>query len=141
MAALETGANLRSPQVGANPGSANTDPIVRTIATIEAESARIQAGDPGAVDAVFASQALALDTLFTQTAHDRRSRTVGSRRDTLALALKAQLQSRATLKCLVSPMTPPREGRAHAQPAPASVESTTAQKRNPSEQTIGGENS
>jgi hypothetical protein len=134
VAALETGAKLRSPRAGVNPSGAITDPIDRTAATIEAESARIQARDPGAIDAVFASQALMLDTLFTQIA--RRAVEDGwLPRDTLALALKAQSQSRTTLKSL-APMAPPGEGRAHTQSVQTPVGSDTAQKPNSSEQNI-----
>jgi len=58
-----------------------------------------------AVEAVFASQALALDTLFIQLAR-------GAHYDhklwaePLRLALKAQSQSRMTLSCLLSLINP-----------------------------------
>ena len=109
-AALETNARLRGRDTGATAGQQAMDAIDRTIATIETESARIQAHDLGAVEAVFASQALALDTLFTQLAR-------GSMYDTklwpepLRLALRAQSQSRATLSTLLS-LIHPRAGTA-----------------------------
>jgi hypothetical protein len=96
-------------------------------------------GDPGPVDAVFASQALALDTLFTQLTRQAVEDGWLSR-DTFALALKAQLQSRATLKRLASPIMPPGDGRANIQSTPAPVGSDAAQKRNSSEQTIESSN-
>ena len=104
-AALETNARLRGRDTGATAGAQTMDAVDRTIATIETESARIQAHDLGAVEAVFASQALALDTLFSQLAR-------GSMYDTklwpepLRLALKAQSQSRATLSTLLSLIHP-----------------------------------
>ena len=107
-AALETNARLRGQDAGAHTGGQAMDAIDRTIATIETESARIQAHDLAAVEAVFASQALALDTLFTQLAQ-------GSMYDThlwpepLRLALRAQSQSRATLSTLLS-LIHPRAG-------------------------------
>jgi hypothetical protein len=71
------------------------------IAVIEAETARIQAHDLSAVEAVFAAQALALDTLFFQlargSAYDRELWP-----EPLRLALKAQSQSRTTLSSLLS---------------------------------------
>jgi hypothetical protein len=107
-AALETSARLRGRDTGATANAKAMDAIDRTIATIETESARIQAHDLSAVEAVFASQALALDTLFSQLAR-------GSMYDTklwpepLRLALKAQSQSRATLSTLLS-LIHPRDG-------------------------------
>jgi hypothetical protein len=104
-AALETSARLRGRDTASSAGATAMDAIDRTIATIEAESARIQAHDLSAVEAVFASQALALDTLFTQLAR-------GSMYDTnlwpepLRLALRAQSQSRATLSTLLSLIHP-----------------------------------
>ena len=100
-AALETNARLRRPPAAANASGDSEDPIECTIATIEAESARIQADDLSAVKAVFAGQALALDTMFTTLAR-------GSMYEKdlwpepLRLALRAQAQSRATLSSLLS---------------------------------------
>ena len=105
-AALETNARLRH---GRAAGDA-TDPVERMIATIEEESARIRAHDLGAVEAVFTSQALALDTLFTQLA---AGSLVGDFlwSDALRLGLRAQAQSRATLHNLMSLRSPRSAGR------------------------------
>ena len=106
-AAIETSARLRRPLASADAGGDASDPVERTIATIEAESARIEANDLSAVEAVFVSQALALDTMFTTLAR-------GSMYEEdlwpepLRLALKAQAQSRATLQTLLSLKNPPR---------------------------------
>jgi hypothetical protein len=100
-AALETGARLRGREAGTNPAQETASAVERTIATIEAESARLKAHDLSAVEAVFASQALALDTLFVNLA---RGATYDAQLwpDPLRLALKAQSQSRATLSTLLS---------------------------------------
>jgi len=100
-AALETGARLRGHEATANAGGEAANAVEQTIATIEAESARIRAHDSRAVEGVLTSQALALDTLFSNLAR-------GSAYDAqlwpepLRLALKAQSQSRATLSSLLS---------------------------------------
>jgi hypothetical protein len=98
-AALETMASLRNPTADS---SADTESgfVDRLIATIGMEALRIQAGDLRTVDAVFASQALALDAVFNQVLRDALD---GDSIDCqpLALALKAQTQSRATLNSLV----------------------------------------
>jgi hypothetical protein len=84
-----------------NASGEAADAVEQTVATIEAESARIKAHDLSAVEAVFTSQALALDTLFIQLAR-------GAHYDQalwpepLRLALKAQSQSRATPSTLLS---------------------------------------
>lgn len=98
-AALEIIARLRDPTVHANASTDESGLADRLIATIAMETARIQAGDLGAVDNVLATQALALDTIFTQVL---REAVVEDRVDCqpLALALKAQAQSRATLSSL-----------------------------------------
>ena len=103
-AALETGARLRGPEASAN-ASHDTDPVERMIATIEAESYRIRGSDLTAVQAVFASQALALDTIFTQLLKNAvEGNNTYSKH--LQLALKAQAQSRATLNGLVAVVRP-----------------------------------
>jgi hypothetical protein len=98
-AALETGARLRGHE--ASPGREPSDAVEQTVATIEAESARIKAHDLSAVEAVFTSQALALDTLFVQLL---RGSTYDAKLwpDPLRFALKAQSQSRVTLSTLLS---------------------------------------
>ena len=104
-AALETGARLRGREASTCASGDADDAVEQTIATIEAESARIKAHDLSAVEAVFTSQALALDTLFIQLAR-------GAHYDhelwaePLRLALKAQSQSRATLSALLSLIHP-----------------------------------
>jgi hypothetical protein len=101
-AALETMASLRNPTADSSADADIESGFVdRLIATIGMEALRIQAGDLRTVDAVFASQALALDALFTQVLRDALD---GDSIDCqpLALALKAQSQSRATLNSLVA---------------------------------------
>jgi hypothetical protein len=123
-AALETGVRLRGRDAGEQPA----DAVERTIAVIEAEAARIQAHDLSAVEAVLASQALALDTLFVQlargSAYDRQLWP-----EPLRLALKAQSQSRATLASLLSLI--------HSR----SALSATPQSQNSREQTVENGNS
>jgi len=66
VAAIETGARLRGPQ----ESGPRTDPVERTSANIESEAARLRGNDFSALNAVLASQALALDTIFTQLARE-----------------------------------------------------------------------
>jgi len=99
VAALETCAEKRLHEsreggAGANGGASALDSIDRTVAIVEAASARIRANDFSAVEALFAGQALALDAMFDK--HARES-TV----DDLRLALRSQQQCRATLKVLM----------------------------------------
>jgi hypothetical protein len=100
-AALETGARLRGREARASTGGEAANAVDRTIATIEAESARMKAHDLSAMEAVFTSQALALDTLFINLA---RGATYDAQLwpEPLRLALRAQSQSRATLTSLLS---------------------------------------
>ena len=121
VAAIEAGAKLR----GTEDVGARTDPVERIIAIIESEAARLRGNDLSALNAVLAGQALALDTIFAKLAREAVEDDI-VRRHTLALALKAQSQSRATLGSLVSFVRP----RTAARPRRS--------KENSDEQTIAG---
>src|SRR5688500_3811419 len=96
VAALESGARLRGPEMGAQ-----TDPVERLIAIVESEAARLRGQDFSVFNEVLAGQALALDTIFAQLAREAAAdKTL--LRQVMVLALKAQSQSRATLHSLVS---------------------------------------
>ena len=90
----------------------------RMVALIEAATEKFNANDPGAVETLFAAQALALDVIFKDFVR-RRTYTF----DNMRVALKAQAQCRMTFKSLVDFKNPRR---------PAS----TRMSRNSSEQTI-----
>ena len=94
------------------------DDTDRMVALIESATAKFDASDPGAVESVFAAQALALDVIFKEFVR-RRSYTF----DNMRVALKAQAQCRMTFKSLVEFKNPRR---------PAS----TRISRNSGEQTI-----
>ena len=114
VAALESGAKLRRPEAPTADNGAANDPVDRVIATIEAEASRIQAHDLSAVDTVFASQALALDTIFTQLAMRAVEHNLTSEQ-ILRLALKAQSQSHMTLRTLFSIAAPRPKARQERQ--------------------------
>jgi hypothetical protein len=90
----------------------------RMVALIEAATTKFDATDPGAVETLFAAQALALDVIFKDFVR-RRTYTF----DNMRVALKAQAQCRMTFKSLVDFKHPRR---------PVS----TRISRNSSEQTI-----
>jgi len=100
VAALETCADRRLRGSGessatTNGNAAGLDEIDRTVAIIESVSAKIEADDLSALEQVFVSQGLALDVMFTSLAKCTPY-------DDIRLALRAQSQSRATLKSLIS---------------------------------------
>ncbi len=97
VAAIDTGARLRGPQ----ESTPRTDPVERTIAIIESEAVRLRGNDFSALNAVLASQALALDTIFSQLAREAVEDNILTY-DVLRLALKAQSQSRSALDSLAS---------------------------------------
>jgi len=97
VAAIDTGARLRGPQ----ESSPRNDPVERTIAIIESEAARLRGNDFSALNAVLASQALALDTIFTQFAREAVEDNILAHH-VLRLPLKAQSQSRSALDSLAS---------------------------------------
>jgi hypothetical protein len=88
------------------------------VALIEAATTKFDANDPGAVETLFAAQALALDVIFKDFVR-RRTYTF----DNMRVALKAQAQCRMTFKSLVDFKNPRR-------PIPA------RSARNSNEQTI-----
>jgi hypothetical protein len=99
IAALETCADRRlrgsgESSAATNGNTAGLDEIDRTVAIIEAVSAKIEADDLGALEPLFVSQALALDVMFTSLARCTPY-------DDIRLALRAQAQCRATLKSLI----------------------------------------
>jgi len=105
MAALETCADLRRPHGSAKVNGGEPDEIGRTVAIIESASAKIEADDLSAVEAVLAGQALALDVIFDQFARQ------SARGDILfhnpmIMALRAQSQCRVTLKNLIALKNP-----------------------------------
>ena len=82
------------------PGNASgLNPIDRGIALIEAASAKLEANDYSALEALFAGQALALDAMFDKLARETTF-------EDLRLALRAQQQCRATFKSLLALKTP-----------------------------------
>lgn len=101
VAAIEAGEKLRRP----HENGPQTDPVEHTIAMVESEAARLRGNDFSALNAVLGSQALALDTIFTQLLRKAVDQNVLGR-DVLRLALKAQSQSRATFNSLVSVARP-----------------------------------
>lgn len=105
VAALETCAaqrlkDIREGDAGANGPAAELGNIDRTIAIVEAASAKIKANDFSAVEAFFAGQALALDAMFDKLARDNTI-------DDIRFALRAQAQCRATFKTLMEMKNPP----------------------------------
>ncbi len=88
------------------------------VALIEAAAATFDAQDPGAVESLFAAQALALDVIFKEFVR-RRTYTF----DNMRVALKAQAQCRMTFKSLVEFKNPRRAA-------------STRISRNSSDQTI-----
>ena len=107
IAALETLAQRRRPGGGETAGGGD-DPIDRAIAIIEAASARFEADDFTAFEAVFAGQTLALDVIFDQFAR-RSARGEILFHDAMRMALKAQSQCRSTMKTLMALKTPRAE--------------------------------
>jgi hypothetical protein len=69
---------------------------------IESEGARLRGYDFSALNTVLGTQALALDTIFTQLVREAVENGGLVGRHDLRLALKAQAQSRATLDSLVN---------------------------------------
>lgn len=104
----------RAENNGAAPEPRDID---RLAALIDAATASLDLSDPGAVEAVFATQALALDSIFN---HFIRRR--GLPFDNMRVALRAQAQCRATFK-LLSDFKHPRP-------------SSSVQTKNSSEQTV-----
>jgi hypothetical protein len=105
MAALEIGAEKRAEESGfetlAPDARDRRYAIARTAAIVEADAKRIGASDVTALEAVCASQVLALDVIFNQYAREAAQwKTLSS--TPMAMALKAQSQCRATLKTLLS---------------------------------------
>ena len=103
-AALETSAALRLKGAldgngGENGSLGEIGGIDRTVAIVEAASARIEANDFSAVEALFAGQALALDAMFDKLARD-------SAYDDIRFALRAQAQCRATFRTLMQMKNP-----------------------------------
>ena len=104
IAALETCADRRlnrggDHNAGANGNASGLNPIDRAVALIEAASAKIEANDFSAVEALFAGQALALDAMFDKLARETTF-------EDLRLALRAQSQCRHTFKTLMALKTP-----------------------------------
>jgi hypothetical protein len=125
IAALDACADMRRPRgkgetgggvdgVAVNGRTRKRDPIDRAVAVIEAEAARLNSGDLAAVEAVFASQALALDVIFSSFAKHaftsewsedefiRRALSGQWSGGDMHVALKAQVQCREMLKMLLS---------------------------------------
>ena len=107
VAALETLAAIRL--TGSHEGNAHAngapsefDTIDRTIAIVEAASAKIKSRDFSAVEALFVGQALTLDAMFD--AHARETTL-----DDIRLALRSQRQCHATFKTLMQMKIPPLE--------------------------------
>jgi hypothetical protein len=99
VAALETVAAMRlndgrEADAGANGLSSELNTIDRTIAIVEAASAKIKANDYSAVETLFAGQALALDAMFDTHARETAY-------DDIRLALSSQRQCYATFKALM----------------------------------------
>jgi hypothetical protein len=88
-------------QVDTSGGSTKRGVIERTAAVVEADAARLEAGDFTALQAICASQALALDVIFNQFARESAQWALLAH-DPMKMALKAPSQCRATVKALVS---------------------------------------
>jgi hypothetical protein len=107
IAALETLAHIRlngsrEGDAGANGSAPELNTIDRTIAIVEAASAKIKANDFSAVETLFAGQALALDAMFDTHA---RQTTL----DDIRFALRSQRQCVATFKTLMQMKIPQLE--------------------------------
>jgi len=106
VAALETVAAMRlndrrDGDAGAN-GAGELNNIDRTVALVEAASAKIKARDFSAVEALFMGQALTLDAMFD--AHARETTL-----DDIRLALRSQRQCHSTFKTLMQMKIPQLE--------------------------------
>jgi hypothetical protein len=123
VAAIEAGAKLRRP----SESDAQIDPVSATLAMIESEGARLRGYDFSALNAVLGTQALALDTIFTQLVREAVENGGLVGRHDLRLALKAQAQSRATLDSLV---THARRQQNRAQPSEKNFDEQSAANGN-----------
>ena len=103
-AALEICADRRAQECGvdvaANGSGGKREAIDRTAAMVEAAAAKLKASDFSELEAVCASQVLALDVIFTEYAKGCSESvwTYGP----MIVALKAQQQCRATIRALLS---------------------------------------
>lgn len=86
----------------------------RMVALIEHATKKFDATDPGAVETLFAAQALALDVIFKEFVR-RRSYTF----ENMRVALKAQAQCRMTFKSLVDFKNPRRPAATRNSPKPS----------------------
>lgn len=107
-AALEICAERRAHESGiatAFGDSGRCEAVERTAAIVEADARRLEAGDFGALQAVCASQVLALDVIFNQFARES-AQWASLSHGSMKMALKAQSQCRATVKALVALANP-----------------------------------
>jgi len=107
IAALEKSSGLgAAPPSGDNAGDdEGARAVAETVALIEDAAAKITANDLGAVEALFARQALALDVIFNQHAkQSARHWDVYNKPiyDHMRVALRAQVQCRSTLESLMT---------------------------------------
>src|SRR6185503_9221148 len=110
IAALEKSSGLgAAPPSGDNAGDdEGARAVAETVALIEDATAKIAAKDLGAVEALFARQALALDVIFNQHAkQSARHWEVCNQPiyDNMRIALRAQVQCRSTLESLMTMKT------------------------------------
>jgi hypothetical protein len=92
----------REGDAGASSAPSDLNTIDRTVAIVEAASAKIGANDFSAVETLFMGQALALDAMFENHA---RQTTL----DDIRFALRSQRQCVATFKTLMQMKNPQLE--------------------------------
>ena len=109
IAALEKSSGLGPIPSGENVGDEESArAVAETVALIEDATSKIVANDLGAVEALFARQALALDVIFNQHAkQSARHWDVYNKPiyDHMRVALRAQVQCRSTLESLMTMKT------------------------------------
>src|SRR6185503_3773632 len=109
IAALEKSSGLGPIPSGENVGDEESArAVAETVALIEDATSKIVANDLGAVEALFARQALALDVIFNQ--HAKQSARHWDEYDKpiydhMRVALRAQVQCRSTLESLMTMKT------------------------------------
>jgi hypothetical protein len=91
-----------TPAAAPNGSDDKREALLRTAAIVQAAAAKLNANDFTALEAVCASHVLALDVIFNEFARDAARVEDYLSRSSMATALRAQSQCRATLKTLAS---------------------------------------